>query len=570
VKATAGRLLTAAMVVSSAAAGVETIHPDEISPGMTGYGLSVFGGRGVERFSVEVIDVMHDVSPGRDMVLARLAGMGLEESGVIAGMSGSPVYLDGRLAGAVAYGWSFSKEPIAGITPIGEMLELWDMDPSEQDGSPRLTPSPSRESGLSPLPVPLALTGCSPRIVALAAAELARHGFSAVTRAGTVGAGLGRDPDTLLVPGGAIGVVLVDGDVRMSAIGTLTYREGKRVLAFGHPMLDAGATRLPLCAGVIHTILPSVYESFKLFSTTDIVGTLTQDRLPGIGGELGEAPDMLPVEVSFASPVRRRGYRFEVVRHRALTPLLVAIGLVDIVLATEGVYESMTLKSEMSVTVEDTALLSVRHVFAGDDPAATLFQKVIGELTGLLNGSFRNPELTGLRFSLEFSAGRRQQTIVSARPDRRVVRPGDTVTISLGLRDPDERESTRSLYAVIPTTAPLGHLRLVVAARESLLYRESMRAPALTEPRTLRHYLTLLGRSGRENELVLAGYSDRPGLTVGSVELPAPPPSLAAVILAASGEEPVQSVSESPLFEKSYVFDEAIAGGHEIELEVRR
>ncbi len=555
-------------LLAGAASAVGTIHPDDIRPGMKGYGLSVFRGQGVERFEVVVIDVMYDISPRRDMILARLTGMGLEESGIIAGMSGSPVYLDGRLAGAVAYGWAFSKEPIAGITPIGEMLELWEIDRAAPGGSPRFSPAGPDGSGLSRLPVPLAVTGYSPRLARVVEPELTRYGFPVLAGAGV--AGLSAEVDSALVPGGAVGVVLIDGDVRMSVIGTLTHREGARILAFGHPMLEAGATEMPLCSGVIHTILPSFYESFKLFSTTGLVGTMTQDRLPGIGGVLGPAPAMLPVQVEIRSPAARTSYEFRVITHRAILPLLVAIGLVDIVLSTEGTYEPMTLRSDMTVAIEDTTRLTVSHIYAGDEPAAMLFQTLIGELYGMLNGRFRSPQLSGVSFSLDFEPGISYRRIVSARPDRRVVEPGDTVTLALTLRDPEEHETTRTVSIALPRTVPPGELLLAVAPPDTLLYRETMRAPALTEPKSLARYLELLARTGRENELVVAGYTRRPGLTIGNTELTAPPPSLRAVILGTEDEEPIQASMESPLFRYSFRFDEVLAGAHEIRLEVRR
>ncbi len=551
------------------AVALETIPADSIRPGMKGYGLSVFSGQKTERFQVEVIDVMHKVTPKGDLILCRLTGADLENTGVIAGMSGSPVYLEGKLAGAVAYAWGFSKEAIAGVTPIREMLELWQADQGR--GSPRLHLEEKHRFGFSPLPVPVALSGYTPRLAELVDPCLDEFGLMPVAASGKTSTQTARaDLDSVLVPGGAVGVVLTDGDVRMSAIGTLTHREGNRIVAFGHPMFLAGAIEMPFCAGVIHTVMPSLAVSFKLFSAAEPVGTITQDRMPGIAGVIGPVPEMVPVEVTLQSKSAQQNYRFRTMKHPVLASLLISIGLVNIVYSSEGALEELTLSSRMSVTIDDTVQFTVEHLFAGEDPGADLYHTTTAELRALLENRFRTPELTRVSFELNFTPGRNITRIASARLDRRVAKPGDTITVFLDLRDRQDNPAKQVLKVALPLTTPAGKLTLVIASRDSLQYRETMRAPGKAEPNSLAGILHFLESSGKENELVVAGFIPLAGITVGDKEFPAPPPSVRSVIMASAETGPVLATTESRLFEQSFLLDEVISGVYELTLEVRR
>ena len=563
--------LTLMPLLLSAAIATPTITVDEIEPGMKGYGLSVFSGNKVERFEVEVIDVMHDAWPDSDMILARCTGKGLENTGIIAGMSGSPVYFDDRLAGAVAYGWNFSKEPIGGITPIEEMLAVWDIDTLGAAPSGD-APAPSRRSGygFSTLSVPVALSGYRPGLADIIGPTLEDYGLLPVAATGARDGSAGVHPDSVLVPGGPVGVILADGDVKLSAIGTVTHREGNRILGFGHPMFQAGTAEIPMSGGIIHTVMPSVASSFKLFSTTDIVGTVTQDRLPAIGGVIGPKPAMLPVTIELNSPTVTKKYSYDVLRMRSLSGIVAAVGIADIVYASQGSFEEMSLDARMTVGIEDTVELEIRHRFSGEDPAAPLFQTALYELNSLFTNRFRPVRVTGIEFDLDFRPGDRVLTIEGVRPARKKVSPGEELAVKLDLRDQDGRRTEFETEIPIPRTAPEGVLRIAVASSDSMLYREAMRVPSLTEPSTLSGLLRLLERTGRENSLVIAGYVDRPGLTIRDRELPAPPASLMAVLGNQASDGAVGMTMESPLFRLERDMDAVVSGVYEIELEVRR
>ncbi len=555
---------------------------DQLKPGMKGTGRSVFFGTEIKEFGVEVIDVMHQVWPRGDMILCRLSGQGLEESGVVAGMSGSPVYIDGKLIGAVAYAWSFAKQPLAGVTPAAQMLRIWD----EQDRSGG--PGGSRSgrgsdngglAGLSALPLPVAMSGFTPALARVVGPALEEFGLSPVGAAGT--ASSATWDTSKLVPGAAVGVALIDGDVRLSAIGTLTCRDGNRILAFGHPMFQAGNIRMPMVGGVIHSVLPSVETSFKLFSATGPVGTINQDRLAGIGGEIGPVPEMLPVLAVVSSPSVRDTYRFRIIELEDLAPVLAASGLADVVYQTEGNLEEMTLASRMTVSFSSSRSpspasrppsppLVVEHRFSGTDPASDLFRAAKNELDILFGNRFLPAPIAAVEFDLSFTPGRALVYLLSARPDRTRVRPGDTVRVTLGLRDFRGDDSELTVAVAIPEPTPEGRLDIVIAPRDSLLMIEAMRAPGRLEPGSFADLLDLFSETGRENELVIAGYSTRPGLTIAGKELPAPPPSLRSVLLNSRSDEPVMATGSSPVFRQTFRLDRVVSGVAKLDLEVKR
>ena len=551
---------------------------DQLKPGMKGTGRSVFSGTEINEFGVEVIDVMHEVWPRGDMILCRLSGQGLEESGVVAGMSGSPVYIDGKLVGAVAYAWSFAKQPLAGVTPAAQMLRIWDeQDRSAGPGGSRSGRSSDNGglAGLSALPLPVAMSGFTPALARVVEPALKEFGLSPVGAAGT--ASSATWDTSKLVPGAAVGVALIDGDVRLSAIGTLTCRDGNRILAFGHPMLQAGNVRMPMVGGVIHSVLPSVETSFKLFSATGPVGTINQDRLAGIGGEIGPVPEMLPILTVVSSPSVSDTYRFRIIEMEDLAPVLAASGLADVVYQTEGNLEEVTLASRMTVRFNSSQSpspipppLVVEHRFSGTDPASDLFRTAKNELDILFGNRFLPAPIAAVEFDLSFKPGRALAYLLSARPDRDRVRPGDTVRVTLGLRDFRGDNSEQTIAVAIPEPTPEGKLDIIIAPRDSLLALEAMRAPGRLEPGSFTDLLDLFSETGRENELVIAGYSARPGLTLAGKELPAPPPSLRSVLLNPRSDEPVMATDESPVFRQTFRLDRVVSGVARLDLEVKR
>jgi len=354
-----------AVPVPASVAGLPSDRPAEIlpvekvTPGMKGYGFSdLGGGRGIQRFEVEMIGVLKRFAPKQDLILAKVSGAGLEHSGIIAGMSGSPIYVEGKLVGALAYGWPFSKDPLCGITPIQSMLDIRHAPPAPpvpiagSAGSAGevvaafaerrfagaldalLVPlqRSAASASLAALPIPVSFTGAPAgggwlfdRVSAAAGWVSAPAGSSGAAGVGGPGA---------VRPGSPISTVLLSGDMLLAATGTVTWVDGDSVLAFGHPFLSMGPIDMPMARADVLAVLPSVYRSFKFSDTGAVIGSVTQDRSTGILGTFGTRAAMVPITVRISSDeVPMQTYRFEAVHNPMLTPVLAAIAI-DNVLTT--------------------------------------------------------------------------------------------------------------------------------------------------------------------------------------------------------------------------------------------
>ena len=361
----------------------------DVRPGMVATGETVFSGTERAPFTARIIGVLENMQgPHRQLILAKLEGGPLDETGVIAGMSGSPVYVEGRLLGAVAYSLGqFSKEPIAGITPIGEMIELasrptavpraastapWRLPVDEASlvadlrrqlhhddlfaGSPgdvRVIAGTSTQAGvLRRIATPLALSGFSDGVAARLDAALAGLGLRAMAGAGAGSAV--QVPDVPLRGGDAIGVNLVAGDLAIAATGTVTWIDGDRVYAFGHPLANLGPVTLPMTRAYVHTVVPSLLDSFKIASAGPVIGTLDQDRSTAIAGTLGAVPRTIPVRVNLASERGlQRAFAFEVSRDQTLTPTLTFFSLLSVLQSYEREIGGATFGVRGSVRVKE-------------------------------------------------------------------------------------------------------------------------------------------------------------------------------------------------------------------------
>src|SRR5712692_5595544 len=326
---------------------IQILPIEKITPGMKGYGVSDLGdGRGIQRFEVEVLGVLKRYAPRQDLILARVSGAGLETSGIIAGMSGSPIYIEDKLVGALAYGWPFSKDPICGITPIQSMLDIRHAPaapPVPIGGSAAQTtallasfaqghfserfaellrPFNAPAGGdATPLPLPVSFGGAiGPGRLFERVAESA--GWMAVP-SGAAAPAAASPEATALRPGSAVAAQLLSGDMDLSATGTVTWVEGNALLAFGHPFLSMGPVSMPMARAEVLTVLPSVFRSFKFAATGPVLGSISQDRSTGILGSFGARAPMVPITVRISSDqVPLQTYHFQAVHNSMLTPIL--------------------------------------------------------------------------------------------------------------------------------------------------------------------------------------------------------------------------------------------------------
>ena len=543
---------------------------DEVRPGMTGVGRTVFEGDRLDEFKVHIIGVLRNViGPKRDLILARLEGGPLANAGVIAGMSGSPVYIDGRLVGAVSYSLGeFSKEPIAGITPIAEMLAdatlaaprrqlprvevAGPLTPESFQASLRQAFSLARpfaqspgdvqvlgevNAGLGtllrPIATPLTLGGFDPSVVAPVTSVFHEQGFVPML------AGTAQAPSTAraaapprLRPGDPIGVALMSGDLEIGATGTVTEIDGDRVYGFGHPFYGLGPTQFPLTRAYVHAVLPSLQASQKIASTGDVIGTISQDRATTIAGTLGRGPTMIPIKLTLNNAERgfKRTFNIAIVNDELFTPILAYMSILNTLQSYERQNGVGTYALKGSANIKNHGAIAFEDLFTGDQPSTGAASSVVGPINFLLRNSFEGVEFEGLNLEIDASEQPRSATLERAWVDGTRVKAGTTVDLKVLLRTYRGEEITKSVPVRIPANAS-GSVSIMVADAPRLSQweaRELQVQPAQT--RGLPQMIRLLNETKKNNRLYVRMVTRDGGAVVRGESLAALPPSVLAVM----------------------------------------
>ena len=486
----------------------------EIRAGMRGYGLSVFRGTEPERFDVEVIDVLENFRPDQDLVLIKTPHPLLDHAGSVAGMSGSPVYLEGRLIGAYAYGWAFGKDPIAGVTPIANMLRELDR-PLLQPGSPIATPlpsaalarrsrEPSTQTGpgsyrggerrdafwalsqraervkserasaqLVPVSTPLLVGGLAPRAASLLRERLAPLGLDVLEASG--GASKRKKGSTDgYVNGGSLAVTLLRGDVQATAVGTITYVDGKRAVAFGHPMLDAGELALPTATSRVLHILASERSSFKIAEALEPLGALVHDRQSAVVVDTHQRARTIPVDVTLRglSGLPRAHWHVEAANHRLLTSSLVMTTLASALGASVNDAAEMMFRAESVVTLKNHGpqrVIDEGFVPAGiGQPLALSRLRLFDLLEVAYDNPFERTEIERIEVTLDLRFGREVSEIVAAQLTRDELDPGEPARVVVTLRPHTGKTEQRLIEVPLPETLAGEHLELELTSGEQV------------------------------------------------------------------------------------------------------
>ncbi len=526
------------LVLSANARAQGPILPlEEVERGQRGYGLSVFQGSEPERFEFEVIGVWRNVQPDQSFILAEFSGQGLEETGVIAGMSGSPVYIDGKLIGAVSFSWPFSKRPVGGITPIESMRELLGAHrqgssvatggqpfafESLVDGSldeSRLLETLSR---LRPEPV----GGAKPGVQWLASgfgSESRRLLSTALGELGTSGSGVSTSVGGELAPGSSVSGVLVAGDQSIAATGTVTDRADSSVLAFGHAFLGVGPLNLPMATSEVVTVISSQFSSFKVANIGPIVGAFDFDHSVGFRGEIGEVAPMLPVRIG----LRGREPRDVNVRLAALPDLsgtLLAISLLGSLEVDPEAVGSESIDVEAHFDLGENGTLDVVQSF--DGPGAGLEMALhLFAITGFLQQNrFEEIDLRGIEVDIGWNPERRAAQLVAAHASRTRVRPGESLELEVDLEGYRGETFRRTLTVDLPTDLPAGRFSLLIGDGVNIdAARLSLEA---ADPSNLRQALDLLAGLHSRKELRAIGMFPGAGLAVSGSVMPRLPGSV--------------------------------------------
>jgi len=507
----------------------------EVKDGMTGTGYSVFAGTKVDSFSVTIQGVLRGYRPGFDLIMARASSPVIDKAGVIAGMSGSPVYINGRLLGAISYTWSFLKEPLAGITPIEQMLALLPPDgartPNAEDafGALGALPEPAGEAGgAKPIATPIALAGFTTEALSYLEPWLSARGFVA-SPGGAHAPGGSCDS---LRPGAAVGVELIRGDWSAAAIGTLTYRDGNRVLAFGHPFLAMGWMELPMTGATIHTIMSSQQISNKVGSPTVTCGTIFADRSTGLAGVVGPSPSMVPVGVSIrGTGGRSKVYHLEVARSRYLTPALVSASVVNSI--SEALYDAgvTTVRYDFSLFMNG-GTRTIRHedVFVSTAPVSGVGENVGQSLTLLLGDRFRPSRLDSVQVHVSVEDGIDEAALIGIRVSPAAAVAGDSIDVDLSLRRSSKLVETRRVRVRIPPSAPQGDLTVRVCDAGETERWEMLRAPDKYQPETFDQLADLIESDRPSDRIYVQLYRPIGGAIVGGREISQAPGSMLQVL----------------------------------------
>ena len=542
---------------------------DELRPGMSGVGRTVFEGDRLEEFTVHILGVLRNViGPKRDLILARLEGGPLANAGVIAGMSGSPVYIDGRLVGAVSYSLGeFSKEPIAGITPIAEMLAdatlatprrqlprvevAGTLTPESFQASLRQAFSLTRPFAQSPADVqvlgdvsaglgtllrpiatPLTLGGFDPSVVAPVTSVFHEQGFVPMLAGAQTQASARPASPPRLRPGDPIGVALMSGDLEIGATGTVTDIDGDRVYAFGHPFYGLGPTQFPLTRAYVHAILPSLQASQKIASTGDVIGVISQDRATTIAGTLGPGPAMIPIQLTLNNAERgfKKTFNISIVNDELFTPILAYMSILNTLQSYERQNGVGTYSLKGSANIKNHGAVAFEDLFTGDQPSSGAASSVVGPINFLLRNSFEGVEFEGLNLEIEASEQPRSATLERAWVDSTRIKAGTTVDLKVLLRTYRGEEITKSMPIRVPANAA-GSVSIMVtdAARLSQWEaRELQLQPAQT--RGLPQMIRLLNDAKKNNRLYVRMVTRDGGAVVRGESLAALPPSVLAVM----------------------------------------
>ncbi|RPJ51299.1 MAG: hypothetical protein EHM23_34320, partial [Acidobacteria bacterium] len=526
---------------------------EQVKPGLKGYGKTIFEGSQVERFEFEVLGVLKNVGPKQDMILARLTGEKVDRTGVFAGMSGSPVYIDDKLVGAVAAAFPFSKEPIAGITPIQQMVDIFKERPANSapttvKADPRqwlkpvdmaqLLPPGLAASGsagnepsassLRQIATPLNLSGFSAAVIAHFTPQFRALGLEPVSGIG----GMAADPgdDGRLEPGSTVAVQLVRGDMDVSATGTVTHVSGNNVYAFGHPFLSIGYTDLPMSKASVITVIPTLMVSMKVAATTHSVGTIKQDRATGVMGIAGEKSHMIPVHLRLKTSRHEvKELNYEVVNDTFLTPFLMAFTVQNGIVSSERAIGGQTLQIKCSITVKDQPEILFENSVS-DLASSTAFAAIAAAspVHFLLNSGFENLVMEKIDLEINAVEQTSEALLEKVWQDKLEARPGEEVNITVFLRKPNGEMIAEKYPVKIPEDIPPGPLKMMIGDGTSF---EKSDAESEMEfvPTNLQQLVRAINNLKKNDRLYIRLYRDQPGALIGGEALPDLPPSLLAL-----------------------------------------
>lgn len=573
--------------------GATIIMPlKEVKAGMKGKGRTVFAGQQVEEFDVTIIGVLENVEPKRNIILAELTGKGLDQTGVISGMSGSPVYIEDKLIGAVAYSFPYARKAIAGLTPIEEMLAAgkrekgfrspaglmasFKPDLSIQEIlelNPGLFPelrSSLAGINLQRLAIPLVFSGFSPFLLEKNRHLLARLGFVPVASGGA------SSPElkvTQLKEGDPVALQLITGDLNLAAIGTVTYVEGNQILAFGHPLYNLGSVDYGLAPAEILTVVPSLETSFKLAKPGPTIGRFVQDRNAGAVGEIGPLPQTIPLNINLIqSTGDYKNFRLQLVNDRILTPVLFNLALYSIVLSESRAYGNLTVEFSSELYLDNGQNIHLEDLFSGNlDKAATSLANLVASVVYyLINNEFQEIRITRVDFRIRTTEEVRLGTLERVACSQYEVSPGEKINIKVFYRTFRDESVVEEVSLTAPHLPPGSEFQLIVGDAASMhqIELELYQRPEFS-PRNLNQLIRLLNNLRKNNRIYFKLLVPRSGVFLRGEEMGSLPLTLRTMLTSPRSVTSAIALTNSTLAEYQLPISHAFKGLAKIPIRIK-
>ena len=604
----AGLFLSLASVLVSAQRSAPVTPADarlfpleELRPGMKGVARTVFSGTEPQEFGVEILGILPGFpGPRQSGIIARLTGPNVEKTGVFAGMSGSPVYIDNRLVGAIAYSFPFSKEPIAGITPIKQMIDLFEKGAAENGQSPKepraisfaqlastdwkpslpkqavtstsLIAPVSQGSPLMPLlgqqivPIatPMVFSGISQESLSLFAPQLIANGLLPVSGAGG-SAGitpLGTATEKTLTPGTSVSVQLVRGDYSIAAAGTVTFRDGNRIYAFGHPFLSLGKSDMPMSETAVVTVIPNVNNSFKLSVPGTMMGSISQDRASGVFGELGQTPKMIPVKITLhTSRDRSDTYSYEIANDSFLTPLLLNLTVFNTITSSERALGDSTISIKGAINVHGQQPIQLDRRFSANNSPILAAGSVAGPISSLLGSGFDDVQIDGVTLDISSTDSKYAATLERVALNKTEAHRGEQIEVQAYVRTESGKQFVQRIPVQIPEDATPGQLLVFVGDGGAL---QEGSAARIFVPQDLGQLVKAINKVKKSDRLYVKLFRITPGAVIGTSEMPNLPPSVVATLNSDRNSGGYTPTVLSPVYEAELPPAEFVISGQQL------
>ncbi len=569
------------------ALSVPTMTVEEVRPGMKGIALTVFEGVKPEPMDLVVLGVLRNAAgPKGDIVLVRLVGSKPEHTGVVAGMSGSPVYINGKLLGALAFRiGQFSKEPIAGVTPIGDMLEINTIDKAVPAAAQTTVPRPRQEVSrtsaglaesiegfaqyLQPIEAPLVFSGFSQEAVRQFAPEFAKYGILPVMG---IGSSTEESQPEPIEPGSAVSAVLVRGDMNLASTCTVTYIDPERLLACGHPILNFGQVDIPMTKARVVATLASPLNAFKIVNTTEPVGAFVQDRHSGILGRFGQSARMIPVTINLRSGERKKQLNFEVLNNAKLTPVAMMTTVFNSLQGMNEYGEDVSFRMQGKISVNGFPDVGLKNMYAPVDPSVPTGVAVALSIGERFSRIFDNPNATpriqGVNLDFEVLPERRWARLESVRTDVTEARPGDEIRVEAAVKPYRGERIVRQIPVRIPTSTPKGLLRILVSDGDTL-DRARRVSPAMNRKLDIGSTIAVLNKEHVNDHLYVSLLEANPQAMVEDKVMPGLPVSVMNVMEGMRGTQDMVVTGESAVNEAATPLDYVVSGAQLITITIK-